>query len=170
MALGEYVSVSSQRDSQRSMLAKERRELDEEPGEELDELASIYEAKGLSRATAVQVARELTEHDAFAAHVDAELGIDPEELSSPSQAAGASALAFTLGGILPLLAILLPPADWRVPVTFVAVLLALGIAGWVSANLGGSSVRKAVLRVVIGGALGLAVTYGIGHLVGTAVG
>jgi len=170
MALGEYVSVSSQRDSQRSMLAKERRELDEEPGEELDELASIYEAKGLSRETAVQVARELTDHDAFAAHVDAELGIDPEELSSPWQAAGASALAFTLGGILPLLAILLPPADWRVPVTFVAVLLALGIAGWVSAHLGGSSVRKAVLRVVIGGALGLAVTYGIGHLVGTAVG
>jgi VIT1/CCC1 family predicted Fe2+/Mn2+ transporter len=170
MALGEYVSVSSQRDSQRSMLAKERRELDEEPGEELDELASIYEAKGLSRETAVQVARELTDHDAFAAHVDAELGIDPEELSSPWQAAGASALAFTLGGILPLLAILLPPADWRVPVTFVAVLLALGIAGWVSAQLGGSSVRKAVLRVVIGGALGLAVTYGIGHLVGTAVG
>jgi vacuolar iron transporter family protein len=170
MALGEYVSVSSQRDSQRSMLAKERRELDEDPQDELAELAAIYEGKGLRAETAAQVARELTDHDAFAAHVEAELGIDPEELSSPWQAAGASALAFTLGGILPLLAILLPPADWRVPVTFVAVLLALGIAGWVSASLGGSSVRKAVLRVVIGGALGLAVTYGIGHLVGTAVG
>jgi vacuolar iron transporter family protein len=170
MALGEYVSVSSQRDSQRSMLAKEQRELDEDPQDELAELAAIYEGKGLRPETAAQVARELTDHDAFAAHVEAELGIDPEELSSPWQAAGASALAFTLGGILPLLAILLPPADWRVPVTFVAVLIALGIAGWVSASLGGSSVRKAVLRVVIGGALGLAVTYGIGHLVGTAVG
>ncbi len=170
MALGEYVSVSSQRDSQRSMLAKERRELAEDPDDELAELTAIYEAKGLARETADQVARELTAHDAFAAHVDAELGIDPEELSSPSQAAGASALAFTLGGILPLLAILLPPLGWRVPVAFVAVLVALGLAGWISANLGGSSVGKAVLRVVVGGALGLAVTYGIGHLVGTAVG
>nr|WP_312030001.1 VIT family protein [Actinomycetospora sp. TBRC 11914] len=170
MALGEYVSVSSQRDSQRSMLAKERRELAEDPEDELAELTAIYEGKGLSPETAEQVARELTDHDAFAAHVEAELGIDPEELSSPWQAAGASALAFTLGGILPMLAILLPPAGWRVPVTFVAVLVALGLAGWISATLGGSSVRKAVLRVVIGGALGLAVTYGIGSLVGTAVG
>ncbi|HEY2222107.1 VIT1/CCC1 transporter family protein, partial [Actinomycetospora sp.] len=78
--------------------------------------------------------------------------------------------AFTLGGILPLLAILLPPADWRVGVAYVAVLIALGLAGWVSARLGGSPVGKAVLRVVAGGALGLAVTYGIGNLVGTAVG
>jgi vacuolar iron transporter family protein len=170
MALGEYVSVSSQRDSQRSMLAKEERELEEDPQDELAELAAIYEGKGLSKETAAQVARELTDHDAFSAHVDAELGIDPEELSSPWQAAGASALAFTLGGILPLLAILLPPPDWRVPVAYVGVLVALGLAGWVSAHLGGSSIRKAVLRVVIGGALGLAVTYGIGHLVGTAVG
>jgi VIT1/CCC1 family predicted Fe2+/Mn2+ transporter len=170
MALGEYVSVSSQRDSQRSMLAKEQRELDEDPQDELAELAAIYEGKGLSHETAAQVARELTDHDAFAAHVEAELGIDPEVLSSPWQAAGASALAFTLGGILPLLAILLPPADWRVGVAYVAVLIALGLAGWVSARLGGSPIGKAVLRVVVGGALGLAVTYGIGHLVGTAVG
>lgn len=170
MALGEYVSVSSQRDSQRSMLAKEQRELDEDPQDEQEELAAIYEGKGLSAETAAQVARELTAHDAFAAHVEAELGIDPEELSSPWQAAGASALAFTLGGILPLLAILLPPADRRVGVAYVAVLIALGLAGWVSAHLGGSPIGKAVLRVVAGGALGLAVTYGIGHVVGTAVG
>jgi vacuolar iron transporter family protein len=170
MALGEYVSVSSQRDSQRSMLAKERRELAEDPQDELAELASIYEGKGLSPETAAQVARELTDHDAFAAHVEVELGIDPEELSSPWQAAGASALAFTVGGILPLLAILLPPPQWRVAVAFVAVLIALGLAGWVSAHLGGSPIRMAVIRVVVGGALGLAVTYGIGHLVGSAVG
>ena len=170
MALGEYVSVSSQRDSQRSMLAKERRELAEEPEEELAELAAIYQAKGLSAPTAERVARELTDHDAFAAHVEAELGIDPEELSSPWHAAGASALAFVLGGVLPLLAILLPPPAWRIPVAFLAVLAALGIAGWISARLGGSPVGKAVLRVVAGGALGLAATYGIGHLVGIAVG
>ena len=170
MALGEYVSVSSQRDAQRSILAKERRELAEEPEEELAELTAIYQAKGLTAPTAERVAHELTEHDAFAAHAEAELGIDPEELSSPWQAAGASALAFTLGGVLPLLAILLPPAAWRVPVTFVAVLAALGLAGWVSARLGASPVGKAVLRVIVGGALGLAVTYGIGHLVGTVVG
>jgi VIT1/CCC1 family predicted Fe2+/Mn2+ transporter len=152
------------------MLAKERRELAEDPEDELAELAAIYEAKGLKAETADRVARELTAHDAFAAHAEVELGIDPEALSSPWQAAGASALAFTLGGLLPLLALMLPPAGWRVPVCFVAVLVALGLAGWVSAHLGGSSIRKAVLRVVVGGALGLAVTYGIGHLVGTAVG
>ncbi|MDL5158209.1 VIT1/CCC1 transporter family protein [Actinomycetospora termitidis] len=170
MALGEYVSVSSQRDAEKSMLAKERRELAEDPQDELEELAAIYEAKGLSEETAMQVARELTEHDAFAAHVEAELRIDPEDLTSPTQAALTSAVAFTLGGLLPLLAILLPPTSWRVPVCVVVVLIALGVAGYVSANLGGASTRKAVLRVIVGGGLGLAVTYGIGMALGTAVG
>ena len=170
MALGEYVSVSSQRDSERSLLAKERRELAEEPEEELEELAAIYAAKGLSSATAMQVARELTEHDAFAAHVEAELKIDPDDLTSPTQAAVTSAIAFTLGGALPLLAILLPPETWRVPVCFVGVLIALGIAGWTSARLGGGPTLRAVLRVVLGGGIGLTVTYGIGTLLGVAIG
>ncbi|MBV9794517.1 MAG: VIT family protein [Actinobacteria bacterium] len=170
MALGEYVSVSSQRDSETSLLAQERRELADQPGLELAELAALYQAKGLSEPTARQVARELTEHDALAAHLDAELHIDPEDLARPVQAAAASAASFTSGALLPLLAILLPPVSWRIPVTIVAVLVALGVAGAGSARIGGSNIRRAVLRVVIGGAIGLAFTWGIGHLFGTAIG
>jgi VIT1/CCC1 family predicted Fe2+/Mn2+ transporter len=170
MSLGEYVSVSSQRDSETAELAQEKRELAEMPTAELAELTALYEAKGLSAATARTVAAELTAHDALAAHLDAELHLDPAELANPIQAAAASALSFTVGALLPLLAILLPPPGLRVPVTFVAVLLALGVAGAVSARIGGSHVRRAVARVVIGGAIGLAFTYGIGHLFGTAIG
>jgi VIT1/CCC1 family predicted Fe2+/Mn2+ transporter len=108
MALGEYVSVSSQRDTERSLLAKERVELAQFPEDELNELASLYVARGLKPATARQVALELTANDAFAAHADAELGIDPQALTNPWHAAGASAFAFTLGSLLPLTAIVLP--------------------------------------------------------------
>jgi VIT1/CCC1 family predicted Fe2+/Mn2+ transporter len=170
MALGEYVSVSTQRDSELAQLAQEKRELAETPAAELAELTALYEAKGLSAATARTVAAELTAHDPLAAHLDAELHIDPDDLAHPIQAAGASAASFITGALLPLLAILLPPAALRVPVTFVAVLIALGLAGALSARIGGSNPRRAVLRVVIGGALGLALTYGIGHLFGTAIG
>ncbi|EHB58407.1 protein of unknown function DUF125 transmembrane [Mycolicibacterium rhodesiae JS60] len=170
MAVGEYVSVSTQRDSEKAMLKLERHELEAEPMAELDELAALYEAKGLTPATARTVAEELTDHDAFAAHVDAELHLDPDELTNPWQAAISSAIAFTVGAVLPLLAILLPPASIRVPITFVAVLLALTITGWISARLGGATPRRAIYRVVIGGALAMAVTFGIGYLVGGAVG
>ena len=170
MALGEYVSVSSQRDSEHAQMAQERRELRESPEEELEELTALYQAKGLSHTTARQVAEELTEHDALAAHLDAELSIDPADLANPRQAAVASAVSFTLGALLPLVAILLPATSWRVPVCVIAVLAALAITGVLSARLGGSNPRRAVLRVLIGGALGLAITYGIGHLFGTAIG
>ncbi len=170
MAVGEYVSVSTQRDSEKAMLKKERRELETDPAAELDELAALYEAKGLTPATARTVAEELTDHDAFAAHVDVELGLDPEELTNPWQAAISSAISFTIGALLPLLAILLPPPSLRVPITFVAVLLALALTGWVSARLGGATPRRAIYRVVIGGALAMAITFGIGHLIGGAVG
>jgi vacuolar iron transporter family protein len=170
MALGEYVSVSSQRDSERAQLARERRELAETPEEELEELTEIYEAKGLRPETARQVAVELTEHDALAAHLEAELHLDPDELTSPWRAAGASAVSFVLGSLLPLAAVLATAPPWRVPVTVVVVLLALGLAGWVGARLGGAAPWRAVLRVMVGGALGLAATYGIGVLVGGAVG
>ncbi len=170
MALGEYVSVSSQRDSERAQLAKERRELRETPDEELEELTELYEAKGLAPETANRVARELTEHDALAAHLEVELHLDPDELTSPWQAAAASAVSFTVGALLPLVAILATPATWRVPVTVLVVLAALGLAGWLGATLGGATRRRAVLRVMIGGALGLAVTYGVGSLVGGVVG
>ncbi|MEV6630250.1 VIT family protein [Actinoplanes sp. NPDC051470] len=170
MALGEYVSVSSQRDTERALLDKERGELADFPEQELDELAALYEAKGLTPATARVVAEELTARDPFAAHADAELHIDPDELTSPWRAAGASALAFTAGSLLPLIAILLPPASARVPVTFVAVAVALTLTGWLSARLGGAATRRAITRLVAGGALAMAVTYVIGHLVGTAIG
>ncbi len=170
MAVGEYVSVSTQRDTEKALLTKERRELDETPGVELEELVALYEAKGLSPTTARTVAEELTDHDAFAAHIDVELGIDPEDLTNPWLAAISSAIAFTVGAVLPLLAILLPPAGLRIPVTVVAVLIALAITGWISARLGGSDPRRATMRVLIGGALAMAITFGIGHLVGGAVG
>ena len=162
MALGEYVSVSSQRDTERALLAKEKAELEEFPEQELQELAAIYVAKGASVQTAMKLAEELTAHDAFAAHVDAELGIDPDELTNPWHAA----ISFTVGSILPIVAILLPPARIRVPVTFVVVLLALAFTGALSAYLGGARWAPAVARLVVGGALAMAVTYGIGQLVG----
>ena len=170
MAVGEYVSVSTQRDTEKALLRKERRELDTQPDAEFDELAALYEAKGLSPATARTVARELSDHDAFAAHIDVELGIDPDELTNPWQAAISSAIAFTVGAILPLLAILLPPPSTRIPITFVAVLIALAFTGWLSARLGGANIARAIQRVVIGGALAMAITFGIGHLVGGVVG
>ena len=113
MALGEYVSVSSQRDSQRALIEKERGELADNPATELEELAGIYQAKGLSPATARLVAEELTAHDPLTAHLEAELGITENQVVSPWAAAGASALAFALGALLPLLAILLPPPEIR---------------------------------------------------------
>lgn len=168
MALGEYVSVSSQRDSQRALIEKERRELAEDPDAELAELTGLYLAKGLSNATAEQVALELTAHDALSAHLSAELNISQHEEANPWQAAYASAAAFAVGAILPLLAILLPPAEWRIPVTFLAVLLALALTGTLSAAIGGSSKTTSATRLVIGGALALAATYGLGTALGAS--
>ncbi|MGB3695955.1 MAG: VIT family protein [Gordonia sp. (in: high G+C Gram-positive bacteria)] len=170
MALGEYVSVSTQRDTEAALLAREKWELANQPDDELAELAGIYEAKGMSPQTAERAAQEMTERDAFAAHAEAELGIDPDDLSSPWQAAFSSAVAFTAGAILPLLAILLPPPDLRIPVAVVAVLVALALTGWLGAYLGKSSPWRPTVRMVIGGGIAMAVTYGIGTLVGTAVG
>jgi vacuolar iron transporter family protein len=166
MATGEYVSVSTQRDTERALLAKERRELREMPEEELAELAELYVAKGLTPDLAAQVADQLTAHDAFAAHVDVELRIDPDNLTDPWQAAVASAVSFTVGALLPLVAILLPPPSARVPVTFLAVIAALVLTGWVSSWLGQATRRRAVLRNVAGGALSMTVTYLVGQAIG----
>ena len=167
MAAGEYVSVSTQRDTEKALLAKEIRELREMPEEELSELAGIYEGKGLTPQLAREVAEQLTRHDALGAHAEAELGIDPDQLTNPWHAAWASMAAFTGGALLPLVAILLPPQGVRVVVTAVAVVAALALTGVVSARLGGAPRRRAVLRNVAGGVLAMAVTYGIGALVGT---
>jgi vacuolar iron transporter family protein len=165
MAAGEYVSVSTQRDTEQALLAKERRELEEEPEEELAELAGIYMDKGLTEDTARQVALELTSHDALAAHAEVELGIDPDELTNPWQAAVASMLAFTIGALLPMLMILLPQA-WRVGATAVSVAIALALTGFLSARFAEADVRRAIIRNIAGGVLAMAVTYLIGDLVG----
>lgn len=170
MALGEYVSVSSQRDVETALVDKERRELAETPDQELAELAAIYRGKGLRAATADQVALELTAHDALGAHLEAELHLDRDDLVSPVQAAVASALSFVLGAALPLLAILLTPIAFRIPVTVLAVLAALALTGATSARLAGGDQRQAVVRLVLGGAAGLTVTYGIGLAFGLGLG
>jgi VIT1/CCC1 family predicted Fe2+/Mn2+ transporter len=169
MAAGEYVSVSTQRDTERALIAKETRELAEEPEEELAELAELYRQKGLSEKLAKEVAVELTEHDALRSHLDIELGIDPDALTNPWHAAWASMISFTVGALLPLLTILLFSADLRAIVTLVAVGLALAGTGFFSARVGGSPARPAVTRVVIGGVLAMAVTYAIGAAVGAGM-
>ncbi len=170
MSLGEYVSVSSQRDAERELLAKERRELVEQPEAELLELAELYEQKGLRPATARQVAEELTAVDALGAHAETELHINPDDLVNPLTAGVASAIAFVLGALLPLLAITLPPTDARVPVAVAVTLLALALLGWTSAKAGGGSPHRAVLRVLLGGTVGLTITYVIGNITGAAIG
>ncbi len=169
MALGEYVSVSTQRDTERALIAKETDELRRMPDEELAELADLLQDKGLSPELSEAVAVELTTHDALAAHLDIELGIDRDDIANPWVAAVASAIAFTVGAILPLLAILLPPASARVTVTFVSVLIALTATGAMSARLGGSPLRPAIIRLVTGGSLAMGVTFGIGALFNAGV-
>ena len=168
MAAGEYVSVSSQRDSERALIARERQELIDQPDEELLELAEIYQAKGLSASTARLVAKELTAHDAISAHLEAELGIDERRLTNPWHAAFSSALAFLAGATLPMLAITLPPDGWRIPLAFGASLLALAITGWVGARLGNSPPLRPVFRVLAGGTFALLLTWGIGTVLGVS--
>lgn len=166
MALGEYVSVSSQRDSERSLIEKERLELATDPEGELEELVGLYRARGLTEPTARRVAEELTEHDVLRAHLGEELGITEDAVARPMQAAAASAVAFLLGGLVPFLAMLLAPDPVRVPLTVLVVLVALAVTGATGARLGRAPALRATLRVVLGGALALAVTYGLGLLLG----
>ena len=169
MGVGEYVSVSTQRDTERAYIRHEKWELETKPDQELEELAGLYEAKGVAPETAKQVAKELTTHDALAAHLDVELNIDQEDLTNPWQAAVASLVSFTIGALIPLLSILLAATHLRFAVTFLAVTVALVLTGYLSATAGGASRRHAIVRVVVGGALAMVVTYGIGHVFGTAV-
>lgn len=170
MALGEYVSVYTQKDAEHDMIAREKRELKEDPEGELEELTMLYEDHGLSRETAEIVAKELTEKDPLKAHLTMELGLDEEDIVSPWHAAWASFLSFLVGAVLPMLAILLPPPEWRIGVTGVVTLISLGLTGALGAKLGGGSASKAAVRVVIGGALALIATYAVGALFGTSAG
>ncbi|WP_119731603.1 VIT1/CCC1 transporter family protein [Thermomonospora amylolytica] len=167
MALGEYVSVHSRRDSEKHLIEQERRALTGDPEGELRALVHAYTERGLSPDTARRAAVELSRRDALDAQLRERHNIDPDDVTSPWHAAVASFVAFVIGAILPLLAILLPAADLRVPVTFAATLLGLALTGTVAAWIGGGSRLRAALRVTIGGALALAVTYGAGTLLGT---
>ncbi len=166
MAGGEYVSVSTQSDTERAAIRLEKWELENLPEDELVELRDLYVRKGLSLALADEVARELTAHDALAAHAEAELGIDPTEHANPYHAALSSMVAFTAGAVLPLVAILLPPPSSRLLVTVLSVAVALVITGLLSARLGGAPSGPAVARNVLVGLLAMAITFGIGTLFG----
>jgi vacuolar iron transporter family protein len=166
MAVGEYVSVSTQRDTETAVLAIERRELAETPEEELDELTDIYASKGIDPGLARQIAIQLTAKDALGAHAEAELGIDPNDLSNPWHAALASFIAFIAGAAIPLLGVVVSSQAW---VTVLAVAIALAVTGSVSARLGSAPVGRAVLRNIAGGLLAMAVTYLLGGLVGGVI-
>ncbi len=168
MAGGEYVSVSTQRDTEKALIAQEMWELEEMPEEELSELAGLYQQRGLSPELAKQVAVELTAHDALAAHAEAELGIDPQEFTSPWAAAFSSLIAFTIGALVPFLMILLPIGA-PVPVTAAAVVIGLFLTGFISAKLGGAPVLPAILRNVLMGSATMTATYLIGLTFGVAI-
>jgi vacuolar iron transporter family protein len=167
MAVGEYSSVSSQRDTEHADLAKERHELLHTPEAEQAELAAIYRQRGLSRVLADQVAAELSAGDALAHHAREELGIDPDNLSQPTQAALASAASFAVGAFVPFLMALILPSSARAVAIIIATLVGLGALGFTGARLGGAPVAKAAARVVIGGAVALLVAQLLGRLVGS---
>jgi VIT1/CCC1 family predicted Fe2+/Mn2+ transporter len=169
MAAGEYVSVSSQRDTELADLRVEARELRDDPDGEQHELARIYQGRGLPAGLAAEVARVLTAHDALAAHARDELGLDDERRAQPIQAAWASALSFSAGAILPVLAIGLMPSGVRTAVCVGVTLIALAFLGYLGAQLGGARRLRAAVRVLLWGAAAMAVTAGIGALVGAAV-
>ena len=169
MAGGEYVSVSTQRDTEQALIEKEKRELAEEPEMELQELAGLYRQRGLSDEVAMRVAEELTAHNALAAHAEVELGIDPEEFTSPWSAALSSFVAFTAGALLPLIMILLPVGEHRVWAAAVAVVIGLIATGWISAALGNAPRGPAIMRNVVMGSATMLATYGIGLIFGVAV-
>lgn len=167
MALGEYVSVSSQSDSEKAKITTARRELATDPDASLDELTAHWRDQGLSEETALQVATEMHRRDPLGARLAIDGDIDPEDVVSPWHAAIASFLAFFVGAMLPMAAILLPPPDLRIPVTFASTLVALALTGWIAAKVGGANPVRASLRVVIGGALALGITFAIGSLLGS---
>lgn len=169
MAAGEYVSVSSQTDIERADIAREAQELKDMPEAELAILAEIYEQRGLKKETALLVAKELTERDALAAHVRDELGINEISQANPIQAAFASGAAFTAGGVLPLLVTLLAPVATMAYFLYGFTIVSLILLGTVSARTGGSSIRKAIVRIVIWGTIAMLLSAGVGYLFGVKV-
>lgn len=169
MAAGEYVSVSSQRDLEKAELERERREIEANPECELAELQHMLEARGIDPNLARKVARQLTDRDPLTAHARLEFGIDPATVVNPLEASFASMVAFTIGGLIPLLSMVLAPRAVEIWVSGVAVLVALTLTGWISAKLGGAPKLRSILRNVLGGLLAMAITYGVGRIAGATL-
>lgn len=170
MAVGEYVSVSSQSDAEKAFIRREKQLLHDNPKGELEQLAEAYRAQGVTKETARVVAKELTANDALAAHLRIHSNIDKDDINNPLQAALSSLVAFTFGGFIPFLAMVLSPNSIHIWATTGAVVVSLIIVGYLSATVGGASRRRAMIRVLVGGLLAMAATYGVGVLFGTTVG
>ena len=170
MAVGEFVSVSSQRDAERADITLEKGELASDPEGELQELTLIYEKRGLENDLALKVAKQLSAHDRLGAHMRDELGIDQSSLARPLQAAWISAVSFGLFASVPIIALLIGPPAWRIPVIAILSLTSLGALGAFGAHLGGAPLGRAALRVTMGGTLAMAVTALIGRILGVSVG
>jgi VIT1/CCC1 family predicted Fe2+/Mn2+ transporter len=170
MAVGEYVSVSSQRDAERADMKRENRELREQPQAELNELATIYVKRGLDKNLAMKVAVQLSERDRLGAHLRDELGIDQASLARPMQAAWISAVSFAFFAGVPIAALLAAPSTLRIPVIAILSLVSLAVLGAFGAHLGGAPLGRAALRVTLGGALAMVVTAIIGKILGVSVG
>lgn len=166
MAAGEYISVSTQRDAERAYIASEKKQLKQDPEGALKELSDAYISRGLSPKTASVVAAELIKKDALAAHLKVAFGLEEDDLTNPWHAGIASASSFTLGGIVPILAVLLPPQNLRIPVAFAVVVPALALTGYVSASLSSADKKRAIVRVIVGGSIAMLVTYAVGHVFG----
>lgn len=170
MAVGEYVSVSSQRDAEQADVEREKNELAHQPQAELHELATLYMKRGLDEDLAMKVAEQLSAHDRLGAHMRDELGLDQAALSRPMQAAWISATSFALFAIVPVAALLVAPAAYRIPAIALASLISLALLGALGGYLGGAPILRALLRVTLGGALAMAVTAAIGRVLGVSVG
>ncbi len=170
MATGEYVSVSSQADTEKAALAEEQSELLSDYPGEYRELTSIYVHRGLDLALAKQVAEKLMTHDALGAHARDELGISSITTARPLQAALASALSFSVGALLPLLVAVLAPVAWTIPAIVVSALVCLGVLGGIAAKAGGAPIRPGVVRILFWSALAMAVSSSVGLLFGSALG
>ncbi|HYL39793.1 MAG TPA: VIT1/CCC1 transporter family protein, partial [Candidatus Binatus sp.] len=168
--MGEYVSVSSQRDTEEALITKERHDLTHTPGEEFDELVEVYKGQGLTDRTARLVVQELTAHDPLGAHLRAEYGVHQDELTTPWHAALASAISFTAGFALPLISMFACPSSSRIPVTIVVGLVGLFLTGWLSADISRSPRLRPIARNVVGGSIAMALTWAISHLFGIATG
>lgn len=167
MATGEYVSVSSQRDLEEAELDAEKKEIKENPEAELEELTCLLQGRGIDATLAREVAVQLTERDPLTAHARLEIGIDPSAVSNPWTAAFASMIAFTVGGLIPFIVMILAPRDIAIWLSGVAVVLALALTGWISAHLGGARWFPSIARNVLGGLLAMAITFGVGRIAGT---